>query len=85
MHLLNGKTLKQLEVPFSEVSSIAYLSISFKELMRFVFFWFVLSVFYFLIFVFCFAVFLLYQDLEIPVLVMFPLTILDSFVDRMAA
>ena len=50
LYLLSAKPLNQLEAPFSEARSIAYLSISFKALMRFVFFRF-LSVFNFLIFV----------------------------------
>ena len=56
LYLLSGRALSQLEDPFSEARSIAYLSVSFKELMRFVFFFqFVLSVFNFLIFVHIFS------------------------------
>ena len=52
MYLLSGRALSQLEAPFSEARSSLYLSVSFKDLMRFVFFFrFVLSVFNFLIFV----------------------------------
>ena len=38
--MLSGKSLSQLEAPFSEATSFAHLSVSFKELLRFVFFWF---------------------------------------------
>ena len=47
LYLLSGKTLSQLKAPFSEARSIELLSVSFKQLMRFVFFRFVLSVFNF--------------------------------------
>ena len=55
LYLFNGKALSQLDAPFSEARSIAYLSVSSKEFMRFVFFRFVLSVFIFLIFVHIFS------------------------------
>ena len=47
LYLLSVKALSQLEAPFSEARSIPFLSVSFSESMRFVFFQFVLSVFNF--------------------------------------
>ena len=45
MYLLSGRAVSHLEALLSEARSIAYSTVSYKELMRFVFFRFVLSVF----------------------------------------
>ena len=47
--LLSGNALSQLEALFSGARLVAFLSVSFRALMRLVFFRFILSVFNFLI------------------------------------
>ena len=59
MRLYAVSALSQLEASFPEARSIAYLSVSYKEFMRFGIFRVVLSVFNFMIFVQIFSCFVI--------------------------